>query len=151
MQLRPLLSCLKCYSAYPFTTRAMSSITRPRSPSPPPSPHSHSHSHSTSLSEQPQSKRQRLNPTTTRKTLPYEKGMHLAPMVRIGTLPTRLLGTLSPSPSHTRLQADSESVALEYGAELVWGPEIVDKAIIGSTRVVDRKILPLPLSPLPPH
>ena len=30
------------------------------------------------------------------------------------------------------------TVALEYGAELVWGPEIVDKAIIGSTREVDR-------------
>lgn len=38
-------------------------------------------------------------------------------MVRIGTLPTRLL-------------------ALEYGANLVWGPEIVDKAIIGSVRTV---------------
>ncbi|GAA5862112.1 hypothetical protein JCM5353_004961, partial [Sporobolomyces roseus] len=92
------------------------STTRTRSPSPPLSPHSHSHSTS---NDQPQSKRQRLNPTSNdRKTLPYEKGMHLAPMVRIGTLPTRLL-------------------ALEYGAELVWGPEIVDKAIIGSTRTVD--------------
>ncbi|KAI9600020.1 hypothetical protein KEM48_000234 [Puccinia striiformis f. sp. tritici PST-130] len=27
---------------------------------------------------------------------------------------------------------------LEYGADLVWGPEIVDKAIIGSTRIVDE-------------
>lgn len=43
-------------------------------------------------------------------------------MVRIGTLPTRLL-------------------ALEYGANLVWGPEIVDKAIIGSERVVDGQSL----------
>ncbi|KAL8284011.1 hypothetical protein RQP46_005124 [Phenoliferia psychrophenolica] len=41
-------------------------------------------------------------------------------MVRIGTLPTRLL-------------------SLEYGAELVWGPEIVDKAIIGATREVDPR------------
>lgn len=32
--------------------------------------------------------------------------------------------------------------ALEYGAELVWGPEIVDKAIIGSTRVVDGESCP---------
>lgn len=46
--------------------------------------------------------------------------MHLAPMVRIGTLPTRL-------------------VSLEYGATLVWGPEIVDKAIIGSTRTVNPR------------
>ncbi|GEM06907.1 tRNA-dihydrouridine synthase 2 [Rhodotorula toruloides] len=57
-------------------------------------------------------------PTKRKRTLPYEKGMHLAPMVRIGTLPVRLL-------------------SLEYGAELVWGPEIVDKAIIGSERRVD--------------
>ncbi|KDE06606.1 hypothetical protein MVLG_03102 [Microbotryum lychnidis-dioicae p1A1 Lamole] len=54
------------------------------------------------------------------RTVPYHKGLHLAPMVRIGTLPTRLL-------------------ALDYGAELVWGPEIVDKAIIGSERVVDPR------------
>ncbi|KAK4047757.1 tRNA-dihydrouridine synthase 2 [Microbotryomycetes sp. JL221] len=39
-------------------------------------------------------------------------------MVRIGTLPLRL-------------------VALDNGANLVWGPEIVDKAIIGTQRVVD--------------
>ncbi|GAA6045800.1 tRNA-dihydrouridine(20) synthase [NAD(P)+] [Rhodotorula toruloides] len=59
-------------------------------------------------------------PTKRKRTLPYEKGMHLAPMVRIGTLPVRLM-------------------SLEYGAELVWGPEIVDKAIIGSERRVDPK------------
>jgi tRNA-dihydrouridine synthase 2 len=35
-------------------------------------------------------------------------------------------------------------LALEYGADLVWGPEIVDKAIIGSTRVVDGMFLPSP-------
>lgn len=49
----------------------------------------------------------------------YRNGIFLAPMVRIGTLPTRLL-------------------SLEYGADLVWGPEIVDRAIIGS----DRKVNP---------
>lgn len=49
--------------------------------------------------------------------LSYENGIFLAPMVRIGTLPTRLL-------------------ALEYGADLVWGPEIVDRAIIGTERRV---------------
>jgi len=48
----------------------------------------------------------------------YVPGAYLAPMVRIGTLPTRLL-------------------ALDFGAPLVWGPEIVDRAIIGSTRIVD--------------
>ena len=51
-------------------------------------------------------------------TLEYRNGIFLAPMVRIGTLPTRLL-------------------SLEYGADLVWGPEIVDRAIIGSERTVN--------------
>ncbi|CDS01657.1 hypothetical protein [Sporisorium scitamineum] len=51
-------------------------------------------------------------------TLEYRNGIFLAPMVRIGTLPTRLL-------------------SLEYGADLVWGPEIVDRAIIGSERKVN--------------
>ncbi|KAI5798947.1 hypothetical protein EDC01DRAFT_613232 [Geopyxis carbonaria] len=40
----------------------------------------------------------------------------LAPMVRTGELPTRIL-------------------ALKYGADAVWGPEIVDKGIIGCRRV----------------
>ncbi|GAC97492.1 potential tRNA dihydrouridine synthase [Pseudozyma hubeiensis SY62] len=56
-------------------------------------------------------------PTCT-STLTYRNGIFLAPMVRIGTLPTRLL-------------------SLEYGADLVWGPEIVDRAIIGCERKVD--------------
>ncbi|RKP26086.1 tRNA-dihydrouridine synthase 2-like protein [Syncephalis pseudoplumigaleata] len=43
----------------------------------------------------------------------------LAPMVRVGTLPMRLL-------------------SLDYGADLVYSPEIVDKAIIGSERTVDE-------------
>lgn len=42
----------------------------------------------------------------------------LAPMVRVGTLPLRLL-------------------ALKHGAGLVYSPEIVDKAIIGSRRVLN--------------
>ncbi|RPB27468.1 FMN-linked oxidoreductase [Terfezia boudieri ATCC MYA-4762] len=45
----------------------------------------------------------------------------LAPMVRTGELPTRLL-------------------SLKYGASLVWGPETVDKAIIGSTRTPNPAI-----------
>ncbi|TXT08625.1 hypothetical protein VHUM_02753 [Vanrija humicola] len=56
------------------------------------------------------------------RTYPYELNYRdklvLAPMVRTGTLPTRLL-------------------SLYYGAGLVWSPEIVDKAIIGATRTVD--------------
>ncbi|CAO1629833.1 unnamed protein product [Sympodiomycopsis kandeliae] len=49
----------------------------------------------------------------------YRQGLFLAPMVRIGSLPTRLL-------------------SLEYGADLVWGPEIVDRAIMGAKREVDE-------------
>ncbi|KAI8321918.1 FMN-linked oxidoreductase [Martensiomyces pterosporus] len=50
----------------------------------------------------------------------YRNGFFLAPMVRIGTLPMRLL-------------------CLEYGADLVWTSEIVDKSIAGCERVVDAK------------
>ncbi|ROT36811.1 FMN-linked oxidoreductase [Sodiomyces alkalinus F11] len=48
----------------------------------------------------------------------YRGKVVLAPMVRSGELPSRLL-------------------ALRYGADLVWGPETVDKAIIGTTRKVN--------------
>lgn len=66
----------------------------------------------------PPTKRPKLSSTPD-----YGAGLHLAPMVRIGTCPTRL-------------------IALENGANLVWGPEIVDKAIIGATREVDRTSIP---------
>ncbi|WVQ79186.1 hypothetical protein IAT38_001282 [Cryptococcus sp. DSM 104549] len=48
----------------------------------------------------------------------YREKLVLAPMVRTGTLPMRLL-------------------SLYYGAGLVWSPEVVDKAIIGAQRTVD--------------
>ncbi|KAF8963964.1 hypothetical protein BDZ97DRAFT_1904758 [Flammula alnicola] len=56
----------------------------------------------------------------TRPSYPHDfkNGVFLAPMVRSGALPTRLF-------------------ALKHGATLVWGPEIVDKAILHSTREVD--------------
>ena len=105
---------------------------------------------------QPAAKRQRTSkhnddgdeqlPTTktprkrSSQQLPYHIGMHLAPMVRIGTLPVRLVGELLPLLSSHPFPADgSRAQALEYGAELVWGPEIVDKAIIGAERKVDRE------------
>ncbi|KKY16783.1 putative trna-dihydrouridine synthase [Diplodia seriata] len=46
----------------------------------------------------------------------YRNKIVLAPMVRSGELPSRLL-------------------ALHYGADLVWGPETIDKALIGTRRV----------------
>lgn len=54
-------------------------------------------------------------------SLDFTKGLWLAPMVRIGTLPTRL-------------------ISLEHGADLVWGPEIVDRAIIGTQRTVNGEM-----------
>ncbi|KAL1919035.1 uncharacterized protein VTP21DRAFT_2416 [Calcarisporiella thermophila] len=49
----------------------------------------------------------------------YASAKILAPMVRVGTLPLRLL-------------------ALEYGADLVYSPETIDKRIIGSERIVNE-------------
>lgn len=48
----------------------------------------------------------------------YRGKVVLAPMVRAGTLPTRIL-------------------SLRYGADLVWGPETVDRSMIGTTRRVN--------------
>ncbi|KAK9450724.1 uncharacterized protein V1518DRAFT_411534 [Limtongia smithiae] len=53
--------------------------------------------------------------------LDYAGKLVLAPMVRTGELPLRLL-------------------ALRYGADLVWSPEIVDKKLITCRRVVNEKI-----------
>lgn len=65
--------------------------------------------------------------TTTSKKVPipnngvdYRGKIVLAPMVRSGECPSRLL-------------------ALKYGADLVWGPETIDKALIGTARRVNAK------------
>ncbi|KAI8069837.1 uncharacterized protein B0P05DRAFT_551107 [Gilbertella persicaria] len=55
----------------------------------------------------------------THPDIDYANKAILAPMVRIGTLPMRL-------------------VALNYGADLVWSEELVDKRIIGSARQVNH-------------
>ena len=62
---------------------------------------------------------------TTPKRVPIPKNgvdyrgkIVLAPMVRSGELPSRLL-------------------ALKYGADLVWGPETVDKSMIGTTKKIN--------------
>ncbi|XP_012214611.2 tRNA-dihydrouridine(20) synthase [NAD(P)+]-like [Linepithema humile] len=51
----------------------------------------------------------------TRKRLNYDNKLILAPMVRIGTLPMRLL-------------------ALDYGADIVYTEELIDKKLLRSTR-----------------
>lgn len=59
-----------------------------------------------------------LPPPSDARMPDFRNGLFLAPMVRIGSLPTRLL-------------------ALEYGADLVWGPEVVDRAMMGAERRVN--------------
>ncbi|KAE8352097.1 hypothetical protein BDV28DRAFT_135735 [Aspergillus coremiiformis] len=50
----------------------------------------------------------------------YRGKVVLAPMVRSGELPSRL-------------------VALRYGADLVWGPETIDRSLIGASRRVNPR------------
>lgn len=50
----------------------------------------------------------------------YRGKVVLAPMVRSGELPSRLL-------------------ALKYGADLVWGPETIDRSLIGASRRVNPR------------
>ncbi|EXJ56677.1 tRNA-dihydrouridine synthase 2 [Cladophialophora yegresii CBS 114405] len=50
----------------------------------------------------------------------YRGKVVLAPMVRSGELPSRLL-------------------ALKYGADLVWGPETVDRSMIGTTQQINPR------------
>ncbi|KAK3693886.1 putative tRNA dihydrouridine synthase [Podospora appendiculata] len=60
----------------------------------------------------------------------YRGKVVLAPMVRSGELPSRLL-------------------ALHYGADLVWGPETVDRSMIGTTRRLNPRTNMLEWSRLP--
>jgi tRNA-dihydrouridine synthase 2 len=55
------------------------------------------------------------------QVIDYRNKVVLAPMVRVGMLPTRLL-------------------ALHYGADIVWGEEIIDKALLKSSRVVNEAL-----------
>ncbi|KAJ5592874.1 hypothetical protein N7537_009778 [Penicillium hordei] len=54
------------------------------------------------------------------KGVDYRNKIVLAPMVRSGELPSRLL-------------------ALKYGADLVWGPETIDRSMIGAERRVNPR------------
>lgn len=60
----------------------------------------------------------------------YRGTVVLAPMVRSGELPSRLL-------------------ALKYGADLVWGPETIDRAMIGTTRRMNPHTSTLEWSRMP--
>jgi len=58
---------------------------------------------------------------TMKKKLSYENKLILAPMVRIGTLPMRLL-------------------ALDYGADIVYTEELIDRKLLRSIRRENGKI-----------
>lgn len=60
----------------------------------------------------------------------YRGKIVLAPMVRSGELPSRLL-------------------ALKYGADLVWGPETIDRSMIGTTRKVNHDTSTIDFTRLP--
>jgi tRNA-dihydrouridine synthase 2 len=64
------------------------------------------------------------------KGVDYRGKVVLAPMVRSGELPSRLL-------------------ALHYGADLVWGPETVDRSMIGTTRRVNERLNTIDFTRLP--
>ncbi|KAH7364563.1 hypothetical protein BKA65DRAFT_388355 [Rhexocercosporidium sp. MPI-PUGE-AT-0058] len=66
------------------------------------------------------------------KGVDYRGKLVLAPMVRSGELPSRLL-------------------ALHYGADLVWGPETVDRSMIGTTRKVNTSLSTIDFTRLPSH
>ncbi|KAJ4296252.1 tRNA-dihydrouridine synthase 2 [Kalmusia sp. IMI 367209] len=75
------------------------------------------------------------SPETVRVPIPkngvdYRGKVVLAPMVRSGELPSRLL-------------------ALKYGADLVWGPETIDRALIGTTRRLNPHTSTIEFSRLP--
>ncbi|KAI9206302.1 uncharacterized protein BJ171DRAFT_422005 [Polychytrium aggregatum] len=55
----------------------------------------------------------------THSAISYENKLILAPMVRVGSTPMRLM-------------------SLKYGADLVYSPEIVDKRLIRATRIVNE-------------
>ncbi|KJZ79054.1 hypothetical protein HIM_01827 [Hirsutella minnesotensis 3608] len=67
-----------------------------------------------------------------RRGVDYRGKVVLAPMVRSGELPSRLL-------------------ALENGADLVWGPETVDRALLGTTRRFDHETKTLEWTRLQSH
>ncbi|KAI9745221.1 MAG: hypothetical protein M1818_001499 [Claussenomyces sp. TS43310] len=67
-----------------------------------------------------------------RNGVDYRGKVVLAPMVRSGELPSRLL-------------------ALHYGADLVWGPETVDRSMIGTTRRVNAATSAIEYTRLPSH
>jgi hypothetical protein len=71
----------------------------------------------------------------------YKNGVMLAPMVRSGA---RMSLTLNSHTNFITLCAvPTRLFALKHGAKLVWGPEMIDKAMLNAERVVDRACVDL--------
>lgn len=66
----------------------------------------------------------------------YKDGVMLAPMVRSGACEYTALRSARCSPV-VCTAVPTRLFALKHGAKLVWGPEVVDKAILHAERVVD--------------
>jgi tRNA-dihydrouridine synthase 2 len=88
---------------------------------------------SPSPSHLPNIKRPRLDGLTPDD---YKNGVMLAPMVRCGAC--KSLNVLIPLHFITVCAVPTRLFALKHGAKLVWGPEMVDKAMLNAERVVDR-------------
>jgi tRNA-dihydrouridine synthase 2 len=118
----PWLVCVKHTTYPPFRTALISMSRR---------------SHSTSPS--PRSpKRARIEHLTSAN---FKDGVFLAPMVRSGACRLQL-SLCDHVFIHGISLVPTRLFALKHGASLVWGPEMVDKAILHAERVVDRESPP---------
>lgn len=81
-------------------------------------------------------KRQRIEHLTAES---FKNGVMLAPMVRSGACMWLLLLLKGITHLENHL-VPTRLYALKHGAKLVWSPEVVDKAILHTERVVDRKL-----------
>jgi hypothetical protein len=98
MPLSTLARSLSIMTTTKTAAVAAATVSPPRSPHSPPTPTASSSLSSPAPSSASGVKRARLDtvqqihaPVASTSKLPYDRGLHLAPMVRIGTLPVRLL------------------------------------------------------------
>lgn len=86
-------------------------------------------------------KRQRLDHLTKDD---FKGHTFLAPMVRSGTCMSTA-HKVEYTTDFCIVLVLTRLYALKYGASLVWGPEMVDKAMLHAERVVDRKLMVIPI------
>jgi tRNA-dihydrouridine synthase 2 len=86
-----------------------------------------------SASPPPPAKRPRIDQLTSED---FKNGVFLAPMVRSGACKSFVF--LRGQYLTIDVTVPTRLFALKHGATLVWGPEMVDKAILHAERTVDR-------------